>query len=32
MVNTKYNSTKDMIDKLQSLEEKTKLKFYKKYK
>ena len=29
MVNTKYNSTEDMIDKLQSLKRKTKLKFYK---
>ena len=30
MVNTNYNSTEDMIDKLQSLKGKTKLKFYKK--
>ena len=29
MVNTNYNSTEDMIDKLQSLKGKTKLKFYK---
>ena len=29
MVNTSYNSTEDMIDKLQSLKGKTKLKFYK---
>ena len=29
MVNTTYNSTEDMIDKLQSLKGKTKLKFYK---
>ena len=29
MVNTKYNSTEDMINKLQSLKGKTKLKFYK---
>ena len=29
MVNTTYNSTEDMIDKLQQLEGKTKLKFYK---
>ena len=29
MVNTYYNSTEDMINKLQSLEGKTKLKFYK---
>ena len=29
MVNTKYNSTEDMIDKLQTLKSKTKLKFYK---
>ena len=29
MVNTKYNSTEDTIDKLQSLKGKTKLKFYK---
>ena len=29
MVNTKYNSTEDIIDKLQSLEGKIKLKFYK---
>ena len=28
MVNTNYNSTEDMIDKLQSLKGKTKLKFY----
>ena len=28
MVNTKYNSTEDMIDKLQQLKGKTKLKFY----
>ena len=28
-VNTTYNSTKDMINKLQSLKEKTKLKFCK---
>ena len=31
-VNTTYNKTEDMIDKLQSLKDKTKLKFYKKYK
>ena len=30
MVNTKYNSTEDMIDKLQELKCKAKLKFYKK--
>ena len=29
MVNTNYNSTEDMINKLQSLKNKTKLKFYK---
>ena len=29
MVNTNYNSIEDMIDKLQSLKGKTKLKFYK---
>ena len=29
MVNTKYNSTEDMINKLQTLKGKTKLKFYK---
>ena len=29
MVNTTYNSTEDMIDKIQSLKGKTKLKFYK---
>ena len=29
MVNTNYNSTEDMIDKLQQLKGKTKLKFYK---
>ena len=29
MVNTDYNSTEDMINKLQSLKGKTKLKFYK---
>ena len=29
MVNTNYNSTEDMIDKLQSLKGKTNLKFYK---
>ena len=29
MVNTTYNSTEDMIDKLQELKGKTKLKFYK---
>ena len=29
MVNTPYNSTEDMIDKLQQLKGKTKLKFYK---
>ena len=29
MVNTKYNSTEDMINKLQDLKGKTKLKFYK---
>ena len=29
MVNTKYKTTKDMINKLQSLRGKTKLKFYK---
>ena len=28
MVNTKYNSTEDMIDKLKQLKGKTKLKFY----
>ena len=28
MVNTKYNSTEDMINKLQQLKGKTKLKFY----
>ena len=30
MVNTTYNITEDMIDKLQQLKRKTKLKFYKK--
>ena len=30
MVNTKYNTTEDMIKKLQELKGKTKLKFYKK--
>ena len=29
MVNTKYNSTEDMINKLKSLKGKTKLKLYK---
>ena len=29
MVNTTYNKTEDMIDKLQNLKDKTKLKFYK---
>ena len=29
MVNTKYNSTEEMINKLQSLNGKTKLNFYK---
>ena len=29
MVNTKYNSTEDMIDNLQQLKGKTKLKFHK---
>ena len=29
MVNTNYNSTEDMINKLQELKSKTKLKFYK---
>ena len=29
MVDTRYNSTKDMINKLQSLKGKAKLKFYK---
>ena len=29
MVNTSYNKTEDMIDKLKSLKGKTKLKFYK---
>ena len=29
MVNTTYNSTEDMINKLQQLKGKTKLKFYK---
>ena len=29
MVNTNYNSIEEMIDKLQSLKGKTKLKFYK---
>ena len=29
MVNTNYNSSKDMINKLQQLKGKTKLKFYK---
>ena len=29
MINTNYNSTEDMIIKLQSLKGKTKLKFYK---
>ena len=32
MVNTTFNSTEDMINKLQELKGKTKLKFYKKYK
>ena len=32
MVNTTYSSTDDMIDKIQKLKGKTKLKFYKKYK
>ena len=32
MVNNKYNSTEDMINKLKQLKGKTKLKFYKKYK
>ena len=31
MVNTNYNSTEDMIDKLQQLKGKTKLKFYKNF-
>ena len=30
MVNTTYNTTQDMINKLQSLKGKTKIKFYKK--
>ena len=30
MANTTYNSSEDMINKLQSLKGKTKLKFYKK--
>ena len=30
MVNTEYNSTEDMIKKLQELKGKTKLKFYEK--
>ena len=29
MVNTTYNSTEDMINKLQLLKDKSKLKFYK---
>ena len=29
MINTEYNTTEDMIDKLQQLKGKTKLKFYK---
>ena len=29
MVNTRYNSTEDMIDKLQQLKGKSKLKFFK---
>ena len=29
MINTKYNPTEDMINKLQQLKGKTKLKFYK---
>ena len=29
MVNTTYNSTEEMIEKLQKLKRKTKLKFYK---
>ena len=29
MINTTYNSTEDIIDKLQELKGKTKLKFYK---
>ena len=29
MVNTNYNTTEDMINKLQNLKSKTKLKFYK---
>ena len=29
MVNTTYNSTKDMVNNLQQLKGKTKLKFYK---
>ena len=29
MVNTKHNSTEEMVHKLQSLKGKTKLKFYK---
>ena len=29
MVNTSYNTTEDMINKLQQLKRKTKLKFYK---
>ena len=32
MVNTNYNTIEDMIDKLQNLKGKTKLKLYKKYK
>ena len=31
MVNTTYNSTQDLIDKLQQLKGKTKLKFHKNY-
>ena len=30
LVHTKYNSTEDLINKLQELKDKTKLKFYKK--
>ena len=32
LVNTTYNSTEDMIDKIQQLKGKTKLKFYKNFK
>ena len=32
MTNITYDSSEDMINKLQSLKGKTKLKFYKKYK